>query len=130
MVSNLSRAEDEVASFAKETLSGIEKRPKMQQIVIGAASGMATGYIFAKIGKSVAFLLGVSVIGLQFLGGPKRLSINWRQVEDDARSVLQQTKFDKSQSKRIHEKAVGLLRENQVFFGSFGGGFLIGMSFF
>uniref|UniRef100_A0A0X3PRN4 FUN14 domain-containing protein 2 n=1 Tax=Schistocephalus solidus TaxID=70667 RepID=A0A0X3PRN4_SCHSO len=118
MIENLSRAEDEVASFAKGTLSEIEKRPKMQQIVIGAASGIATGYIFAKIGKSIALLVGVSIIGLQFVGGPKRFSINWRQVENDARSILQQ------------KSTLNLFRENQIFFGSFGGGFLVGMSFF
>ncbi|VDN13050.1 unnamed protein product [Dibothriocephalus latus] len=124
MVSQLSRAEDEVASFAKGTLSEIEKRPRTQQIVIGAAAGMATGYVFAKIGKSIAFLLGVSVISLQFIAGPKKRSaVDWQQVEDDARAVLEKAKI-------VQKPTLDLIRDNTVFFGSFGGGFLVGMSFF
>lgn len=112
-----------IGSPANSTLSETEKRSKTMHVVVGTALGIAVGYICATIGRLVIFLVGVVMIGLQFFEVPKRFLLDWRQMVGGARSFLQRTtKFDQT--------AVNLCQENQVFFGSFCGGFLIGLSFF
>ncbi|BHF70603.1 FUN14 domain-containing protein 2 [Sparganum proliferum] len=130
-IKDLSGSTGEVASSPNGALSQIERRSNTPQIVLGSASGIATGYICAMIGKSIIFLIGIVMIALQFFEVPQRLLVDGRQMMNGAWSFLKQTaKFDEPTSQRIYEKAVSLFRENQIFFRSFFGGFLIGLSFF
>ncbi|KAL5961758.1 FUN14 domain-containing protein 1B [Taenia solium] len=122
------QAVDEVSAAAEDALCKIEKKPIMQQILIGAASGIATGYVLAKVGKSVAFCVGVSAIGLQFVINHKRSTDDWKKIEDDARDLLEKVVPIAKQNKSFPKKVFAMFKENQVFFGSFGGGFLVGMS--
>ncbi|VDN33162.1 unnamed protein product [Dibothriocephalus latus] len=110
-------------SLTNGTLSASEKRSKMPNVAFGMVCGIAAGYVCATIGRWVIFLVGVAMIGLQFFEVPKQLLINWGQFVDGAKSFLQRTT-------KFNQTATSLCRENQVFFGSFCGGFLIGLSFF
>uniref|UniRef100_A0A5K3F5C6 FUN14 domain-containing protein 1 n=1 Tax=Mesocestoides corti TaxID=53468 RepID=A0A5K3F5C6_MESCO len=87
-----------------------------------------TGYALAKIGKSAAFLLGVTAIGLQFVLSRKESAINWKKIEDEAREAFERASQQKQRS-TLPPKLVTAFKQNQAFFGSFGGGFLIGISF-
>uniref|UniRef100_A0A5K3F2A7 FUN14 domain-containing protein 1 n=1 Tax=Mesocestoides corti TaxID=53468 RepID=A0A5K3F2A7_MESCO len=122
------QAVDEITSAAENALDKIEKRPFIQQVTIGAASGLVTGYALAKIGKSAAFLLGVTAIGLQFVLSRKESAINWKKIEDEAREAFERASQQKQRS-TLPPKLVTAFKQNQAFFGSFGGGFLIGISF-
>ncbi|KAL7058976.1 hypothetical protein AAHC03_013957 [Spirometra sp. Aus1] len=130
-IKDLSGSTGDVASSANGALSQLERRSNMPKVAFGSALGIVTGYICAKIGKSVIFLIGVVMIALQFFEVPQRLLVDGQQMMNGAWSFLKQTaKFDEPQSQRIYEKAASLFRENQIFFRSFFGGFLIGLSFF
>ncbi|KAM3181279.1 hypothetical protein ACTXT7_014668 [Hymenolepis weldensis] len=119
------QAVDEIAEVTDELLGKIEKKPIGQQILIGAASGLATGYVLSKIGKSVAFCIGVTAIGAQFFMSQRKTKTNWKK---DARKALQTVIPTTKQDNAVRQKVVAILKENQVFFGSFGGGFLVGVS--
>nr|CDS32193.1 FUN14 domain containing protein 1 [Hymenolepis microstoma] len=123
------QALDEVAGTADEVLGKIEKKPIAQQILIGAASGLLTGYFLTKIGKSVAFCIGVTAIGAQFFVSQRKPKSDWKKVESDAREALNRVLPSNKQGYAIRQKVGALIKENQFFFGSFGGGFLIGVSF-
>ncbi|KER30061.1 hypothetical protein T265_13249, partial [Opisthorchis viverrini] len=56
---------DRALSAVSETLDAIKKRPHQQQIVMGVGSGLVAGYIFAKIGRVAALILGGGLIALQ-----------------------------------------------------------------
>ncbi|VUZ52136.1 unnamed protein product [Hymenolepis diminuta] len=123
------QAVDEIAEATDEFLGKIEKKPIGQQILIGAASGLVTGYVLSKIGKSIAFCIGVTAVGAQFFMSRRRTKTDWKKVESDARKALQTVIPTTKQDNAILQKIIAVLKENQVFFGSFGGGFLIGVSF-
>ncbi|CDI96875.1 FUN14 domain containing protein 1 [Echinococcus multilocularis] len=108
------QAVDEISTLAGNALGEIKKKPTMQQILIGAASGLATGYVLTKVGKSVAFCVGVSAIGLQFFVNHKS-NEDWKKLEDDAREVLGKVVLTAKQNKSPPSKVSALLRENQLF---------------
>ncbi|VUZ52138.1 unnamed protein product [Hymenolepis diminuta] len=83
------QAVDEIAEATDEFLGKIEKKPIGQQILIGAASGLVTGYVLSKIGKSIAFCIGVTAVGAQFFMSRRRTKTDWKKVESDARKALQ-----------------------------------------
>ncbi|VDO12079.1 unnamed protein product [Rodentolepis nana] len=123
------QAFEEVAQATDEVLGKIEKKPVAQQILIGAASGLLTGYVLSKIGKSVAFCIGVTAVGAQFFVNRRKSKTDWKQVESDAREALNRVLPTNKRDYAIRQKVGAILKENQIFFGSFGGGFLIGVSF-
>ncbi|CAH8875901.1 unnamed protein product [Trichobilharzia szidati] len=77
------RAEDgERAIVAvQDTLNSIKSRPHRQQVLMGVGSGLVAGYIFAKIGRAAALLLGGTLIALQCAVQQDIIHINWRRVE-------------------------------------------------
>nr|CDS22081.1 FUN14 domain containing protein 1 [Echinococcus granulosus] len=109
------QAVDEISTVAGNALGKIRKKPTMQQILIGAASGLATGYVLTKVGKSVAFCVGVSAIGLQFFVNHKQGNEDWKKLEDDAREVLEKVVLTAKQNKSPPTKVFAMLRENQLF---------------
>nr|CAH8876120.1 unnamed protein product [Trichobilharzia regenti] len=77
------RAEDgERAIVAvQDTLNSIKSRPHRQQVLMGVSSGLVAGYIFAKIGRAAALLLGGTLIALQCAVQQDIIHINWRKVQ-------------------------------------------------
>ncbi|CAH8649241.1 unnamed protein product [Schistosoma mattheei] len=107
----------------KDTLDDIKSRPHRQQVIIGVGSGLLAGYIFAKIGRVAALLLGGSLIALQCAVQQDVIRINWRKVEHAGHQIQSNTPVI------FEDKIIKTIEENRVFFGSFGGGFLIAISF-
>uniref|UniRef100_G4VTA1 Putative fun14 domain containing n=1 Tax=Schistosoma mansoni TaxID=6183 RepID=G4VTA1_SCHMA len=122
----MTRTEDQserALTVVKDTLDDIKSRPHRQQVIIGVGSGLLAGYIFAKIGRAAALLLGGSLIALQCAVQQDVIHINWRKVERAGDRIQSNTPV-------IFEgKIIKTIEENRVFFGSFGGGFLIAISF-
>ncbi|RTG83840.1 FUN14 domain-containing protein 1 [Schistosoma bovis] len=75
----------------KDTLDDIKSRPHRQQVIIGVGSGLLAGYIFAKIGRVAALLLGGSLIALQCAVQQDVISINWRKVEHAGHQIQSNT---------------------------------------
>ncbi|TNN12680.1 hypothetical protein EWB00_003507 [Schistosoma japonicum] len=121
----MAKTEDQggrVIVAVKDTLDDIRSRPHRQQVVIGVGSGLLAGYMFAKIGRVAALLLGGTLVALQCAVQQDIIHINWRKVERASNHVQSNTSL-------FGEKIIKAIEENRVFFGSFGGGFLIAVSF-
>ncbi|KAH8869306.1 FUN14 domain-containing protein 2 [Schistosoma japonicum] len=78
--------------------------------------------MFAKIGRVAALLLGGTLVALQCAVQQDIIHINWRKVGRASNHVQSNTSL-------FGEKIIKAIEENRVFFGSFGGGFLIAVSF-
>ncbi|VDM18133.1 unnamed protein product [Hydatigera taeniaeformis] len=98
------QAVDEISAATGDALHKIEKKPILQQILIGATSGMVTGYVLTKIGKTVAFCVGVSAIGLQFFVNRNRSADEWKKIEDDAHEILEKVVPTAKQNKAYSKK--------------------------
>ncbi|CAH8649548.1 unnamed protein product [Heterobilharzia americana] len=72
--------EERAIVAVQDTLNSIKSRPHRQQVCIGVGSGLIAGYIFAKIGRAAALLLGGSLIALQCAVQQDVIHINWRKV--------------------------------------------------
>ncbi|CAH8649518.1 unnamed protein product [Heterobilharzia americana] len=114
--------EERAIVAVQDTLNSIKSRPHRQQVCIGVGSGLIAGYIFAKIGRAAALLLGGSLIALQCAVQQDVIHINWRKVGRAGDQL-------KSSTPILGDKIMKTIDENRVFFGSFGGGFLIAVSF-
>ncbi|CAH8681306.1 unnamed protein product [Schistosoma rodhaini] len=91
--------------------------------------GKLAGYIFAKIGRAAALLLGGSLIALQCAVQQDVIHINWRKVERAGDRIQSNTPVIFEGKRALKNKIIKTIEENRVFFGSFGGGFLIAISF-
>ncbi|KAF5399256.1 FUN14 domain-containing protein 2 [Paragonimus heterotremus] len=112
---------DRALSALHETLNAIRHRPHRQQIVMGVGSGLVAGYIFAKIGRVAALLLGGGLIALQCAVQQDVIRVDWRRL----RQVRHDATSNGPWFSDAFHKVIG---ENRVFFGSFGGGFLVAIS--
>ncbi|TNN12681.1 hypothetical protein EWB00_003507 [Schistosoma japonicum] len=127
----MAKTEDQggrVIVAVKDTLDDIRSRPHRQQVVIGVGSGLLAGYMFAKIGRVAALLLGGTLVALQCAVQQDIIHINWRKVERASNHVQSNTSLF-GEKHTLKKKIIKAIEENRVFFGSFGGGFLIAVSF-
>ncbi|KAK4475414.1 hypothetical protein MN116_002470 [Schistosoma mekongi] len=127
----MAKTEDQggrVIVAVKDTLDDIKSRPHRQQIVIGVGSGLLAGYIFAKIGRAAALLLGGTLVALQCAVQQDIIHVNWRKAECVSNQVQSDTSIF-GEKHTLKKKMIKVIEENRVFFGSFGGGFLIAVSF-
>lgn len=68
------------SSFLNKILGDVSKKSAMQQIVLGAGSGWATGYITMKVGKVAAVALGGGIILLQVANQQGYIKVDWSKV--------------------------------------------------
>lgn len=64
--------------------------PILTQLGVGGVAGLAVGYALKKIGKIIAFLLGVAFIGLELLAYKGIININYTALEEWAKGVIGQ----------------------------------------
>ncbi|TGZ67696.1 hypothetical protein CRM22_004652 [Opisthorchis felineus] len=113
---------DRALSAVSETLDAIKKRPHQQQIVMGVGSGLVAGYIFAKIGRVAALILGGGLIALQCAVQQDCIHVDWNRLRRLHRNGLNSGRW-------FNNSFYNAIGENRVFFGSFAGGFLVAISF-
>ena len=65
--------------------SAIEKmKPMLSQISFGSFVGYCSGTALKKIGKVLAFIIGVGYIGIQSGVNAGYINIDWEKVQEDA----------------------------------------------
>lgn len=100
------------------------------QVGFGGALGFCSGYAMIKVGKSIAFLIGVGFIVAQGLNYSGVVNIKWSKVEDKAKSLLDangDNKLDKEDAKALWKRVKAALTTNLPAGGGFSGGFALGL---
>lgn len=128
---------ENVADVVKRTLDDIRGMSALNQTLVGGTAGLATGYILSRVGKMAAFVLGSGVIALQVAQHMGYIEVRWSKkskLEDIKKKAIQaaeESGIIKSQSKmeKLALDTKKFFKQNVTFAVSFGGGFLIGVSF-
>lgn len=68
------------SNFLDKILGDVSKKSATQQIVLGAGSGWATGYVTMKVGKVAAIALGGGIILLQVANQQGYINVNWNKI--------------------------------------------------
>ncbi|XP_014216080.1 FUN14 domain-containing protein 1 isoform X2 [Copidosoma floridanum] len=74
-------------SFIEKILGDVSKTSATKQIVIGSASGWATGFLTMKVGKVAAFAVGGGIIMLQIAANQGYIKINWDKIQKKADKI-------------------------------------------
>ncbi|TPP55721.1 FUN14 domain-containing protein 2 [Fasciola gigantica] len=112
---------DRAVGTIQDALNEIKKRPHREQVIMGLGSGLTAGYIFAKLGRVAALLLGGGLIALQFAVQQDCIRIEWGNVRSLTRRSTDNRPW-------LSDAAFKTISENRVFLGSFGGGFLVAVA--
>ena len=69
--------------------SALDKlKPILSQISFGSVVGYCSGMALKKIGKAVAFVIGVGFIGVQSAVGAGYINVNWKKIQGDTMKPL------------------------------------------
>ena len=59
-------------------------KPLLTELSFGSIVGYCSGYAMKKVGKALAFVIGVGFISLQTVVHLGYIDVNWTKVRDDA----------------------------------------------
>lgn len=62
--------------------------PWVEQLAFGAVAGFVAGYAVKKVGKVVAFALGLLFIAIQLLAWSGFVNVNWVRVQETVDPLL------------------------------------------
>ena len=113
--------------------SAIEKmKPMLSQISFGSFVGYCSGTAMKKIGKVLAFAIGVGFIGIQSAANAGFINIDWERVQESAIKPIDTTgdgKLDSEDLKNWWKKVREMLTKELPSTGGFGLGFLCGIRY-
>ena len=92
--------------------------PLLAQLGFGGVAGLCVGYALKKLGKIVAFIIGLAFLGLQLLAWKGIISINYAAMEQWGNEVIH--------SVGLAEGLYGTIIANMPFAASFLVGLAIG----
>jgi uncharacterized membrane protein (Fun14 family) len=88
-----------IIEFINRTMNDIKEMSAMNQVVIGGTAGLASGYVFSRVGKMAAFTIGSGVLALQVAQHCGYIEIKWGK----------KSKFDQFKKKALQAaEEVGL----------------------
>jgi uncharacterized membrane protein (Fun14 family) len=96
--------------------------PLLTQLGVGGIAGLCVGYALKKVGKIIAFLLGIAFIGLELLAYRGIISINYTALDDWAKGVIGQV----GQAEGLMTVIIGNLPFAASFLAGLAIGFKIG----
>uniref|UniRef100_A0A336MKQ7 CSON002555 protein n=1 Tax=Culicoides sonorensis TaxID=179676 RepID=A0A336MKQ7_CULSO len=70
----------EANGILNRVLGDVSKKSAAQQILLGAGSGWATGYVTMKVGKAAALAVGGGIILLQLAHQQGYITVDWNKV--------------------------------------------------
>lgn len=122
----------EAAEDAKNAITrffnDVGKSDATKQILIGATSGFATGFISMKAGKAVAVAVGGGIILLQLANDQGIIKINYSKMNRKIDKVMDKVEQKiTGRSGSWADKIVQFTRRNTPFTVGFIGGVLIGV---
>jgi FUN14 domain-containing protein 1 len=63
-------------------------KPMLQQLSFGGVMGYCSGMALKKVGKALAFVVGVGFVGLQLTVSAGYIDVDWGKIKDDALKPL------------------------------------------
>ena len=127
----------EASEFLKKAMNEVQEMSTTTQILVGGTAGLATGYIFSKLGKLAAISVGTAVILLQVAHhtGYIEVKLGKKSKIDDLKQKALKAAEDvglttnkNSQLENFGRQLKSFLQKNATFGISFGGGALIGVA--
>ena len=142
----------------KKVLKDVKEMSSLNQVLVGGAAGLTTGYVLSKVGKIAAFTVGTSVILLQVAQSSGNILIykfemiltnlvdptGYIEIKWGKKSKIEQLKKkaiaaaeevgltrheeNKTKLEKAFKEAKVFLENNLTFGASFIGGVLIGFS--
>merc|ERR1712130_123500 len=105
-------------------------KPLLAQASFGGVMGYCSGMALKKVGRAVAFLVGVTFIGLQTAVSMGYIDVDWSKVKDDAVKTIDKTgdgKLDVEDAKEYWRILKDMLTNKLPSAGGFSLGFLYGV---
>jgi len=100
-----------------------------KQTVVGASAGLLTGYATGKLGRTVGYMIGGTILLVNIANRAGYIKINWNEMNSDIEQAKKELgKKAEKELPKLLEKAKDFVSENIVLAGSYIGGFLIGLS--
>ena len=96
--------------------------PFLEQLSFGVIAGFAAGYAVKKLGKLVAFALGLLFIVLQILAFYGFVTINWGEVQSRIDPLLEAESL-----RQFWQRLLAVLTYNITFAAAFVPGLLFGL---
>jgi uncharacterized membrane protein (Fun14 family) len=96
--------------------------PYLEQLSFGVIAGFASGYALKKLGKVMAFALGLLFIAIQVLAYYNFVSISWIEIENAVKPLLEAESIT-----QMWRALVQILTHNVTFAGSFIPGLILGL---
>lgn len=96
--------------------------PYLEQLSFGLIAGFAAGYAFKKLGKLVAFAVGLLFIALQILAFYGLVTINWGEIQTRVDPLLGAESLE-----QVWRGLLSVLTFNITFAAAFVPGFLFGV---
>ena len=93
--------------------------PLLTQLGVGGVAGLCVGYALIKMGRIIAFILGLAFLGLQYLAYVGIISINYTAFINWANDLFSQI--------GVLEGIFGSIIGNLPFAGAFLTGFYLGV---
>ena len=95
--------------------------PLAGQLTFGGVAGFLSGYALKKVGRVLAFALGLLFVIVQLLAYAGYLEVHWTRIQSDVEPLFQQEIL-----KGFWQKLLEVLTYNLPFASGFAGGFLLG----
>ena len=128
-----------ISDFFNRTLNDIRDMPAMNQVLVGGTAGLASGYVFSRVGKMAAFTIGSGVLVLQLAQHCGYIEIKWgkkSKIDQMKKKVLKAAEevgittngSPNSKMEKIADEVKTFFQNNITLGVSFGAGLLIGIS--
>ncbi|CAM9834260.1 unnamed protein product [Ectocarpus sp. 6 AP-2014] len=103
---------------------------RIGEVGFGGVVGFCSGYAMMKVGKAIAFVIGVGFIVVQGLNYSGVVTIKWEKAEVKVKSLFDSNKdgkVDKEDAKALWKRLKTALTHNLPAGGGFTGGFALGL---
>jgi FUN14 domain-containing protein 1 len=116
---------NDTKGFIDRVLGDVGKSSATKQLLLGSISGWFTGFITMKVGKSLAFVVGGSIILLQIANQERYIKVNWDKIHKEVDKVEEKAT---GHSPNLMEKVGAFARKNTCAAAGFVGGFFLGLA--
>jgi len=105
-------------------LNDLSRAPPGKQALVGAAVGALNGYVFTKVSKNAATVIGGSILLFQIANHLGYVKVNWKAVERDMKEVKKEIRRSQGYMLPLYEEVRDFMKDNVYVGAGFVGGFV------